>query len=84
MIDREAELEKQVAELTTKVARLRRLVIAGFIGLGILLALGLNTSPVMISMLVIGFMVWGIVYIGATLASAWSRRSQRKRGSHVM
>jgi len=84
MSDKQVELEKQVANLTAEVARLRRIILIGFSLLGIFLAFAFFAPGLIFIVFAAGIVLWGVAFIGATLGSALSRRSQRKRSRFVL
>lgn len=82
--DKQAELERQVANLTTEVAFLKRIIVFGVIALGLLFAMVLAAPALIMIVAAIGIVICGAIYVAATLGSALSRRAQRKRQPHII
>ncbi len=84
MNDQQIELERQVAQLTIEVTRLRRSMVIGFIVMGILIVVGFQDRDLVMVVAAIGLVLGGVAYIGDTFASVMSRRAHRKRGHDVV
>jgi 4-hydroxybenzoate polyprenyltransferase len=83
MNDIQADLEKQVANLTLEVARLRRSMFIGFVVLGTLLAVGFIMPALLWCALALGILVFAVAFIGAFLGTIFSRSPRMKRYDHV-
>ena len=80
MNDEHTELERQVGQLTVEVIRLRRIVLVGFVVLGVVLVLDRDSVMVLVA---VGVALWIVARIGAALGSAAARRSHQKEDHDI-
>lgn len=85
MNERQTELEKQVANLTSEIGRLKRSIRVGLLSLAILFAVIFIAPGMLTIVITIAIVLWAVVYLGATFGSVLSRRVQRlKKLNHLI
>jgi hypothetical protein len=83
MNDKQSDLEQRVADLTAEIARLRRSVFIGFGVMAILLVVGFLDRDLVLIAATIGIVLWAVMHIGTSFATALSRRHVSQSGRHV-
>jgi hypothetical protein len=84
MSNKQIDLERQIAQLTLEVSRLRRFMVIGFVVLALILVVAFVDRDSVMTVAAIGLFIWGIAYIGNTFANVMSRTSHRKKTHDVI